>query len=177
MKYMLVESWRRIIQIIIGAEIFEFPVLNLIRTFFMRISFGIGRKPVIGARVRFTRQHKMVNGSLVIGDNVTIANNCSIDYSGKVTIENNVTLSMGTVILSHKHDPVAMAHGDHKTAIPSSIMIKKGAWIGTNALLLPGVTVGEYSVVGAGAVVTKDVEPYTLVGGNPAHFIKRIELN
>ncbi|WP_418386223.1 acyltransferase, partial [Akkermansia sp.] len=52
--------------------------------------------------------------------------------------------------------------------------IKKGAWICSRAVLCPGVTVGEGAVVGAGSVVTKDVGPHTLVGGNPAAFIKNI---
>ncbi|OAD21548.1 chloramphenicol O-acetyltransferase, partial [Candidatus Thiomargarita nelsonii] len=46
-------------------------------------------------------------------------------------------------------------------------------WIGYRALILPGITLGEGAVVGAGAVVTKEVEPYTIVGGNPAQFIKK----
>ena len=53
--------------------------------------------------------------------------------------------------------------------------IKKGAWIGARAVILPGVTVGEGAVVASGAVVTKDVAPRTIVGGNPARFIKNAE--
>ena len=49
-------------------------------------------------------------------------------------------------------------------------------WIATGAYVLPGVTIGEGSVVGAGSVVTKDVEPWTVVAGNPAKFIKKREL-
>ncbi|WP_425452463.1 acyltransferase [Companilactobacillus formosensis] len=55
------------------------------------------------------------------------------------------------------------------------IHIKEGAWIGARAVLLPGVTIGEHAIVGAGAVVTKDVEPYTVVGGNPAKLIKNLK--
>ncbi len=53
--------------------------------------------------------------------------------------------------------------------------IKKGAWIGAGAILLPGVTIGEYSLVAAGAVVTKDVLPYTMVAGVPAKVIKELK--
>ena len=52
---------------------------------------------------------------------------------------------------------------------------KDGAWIGARVILLPGVTVGEGVVVASGAVVTKDVSPRTIVGGNPAKFIKNVE--
>ena len=55
------------------------------------------------------------------------------------------------------------------------IVIKKGAWIGTRAMIMPGVTVGEGAVVAGGAVVTKDVLPHTIVGGVPAKVIKNIE--
>lgn len=55
------------------------------------------------------------------------------------------------------------------------IILKKNAWIAAKATILPGVTVGEGAVVAAAAVVTKDVEPYTIVGGNPAKLIKRIK--
>ncbi|MDD2305486.1 MAG: DapH/DapD/GlmU-related protein [Prolixibacteraceae bacterium] len=54
-------------------------------------------------------------------------------------------------------------------------IINEGAWIGSKAIILPGVEIGAYAVVGAGAVVTKNVEPYTLVGGNPAKFIKILD--
>ncbi len=62
-----------------------------------------------------------------------------------------------------------------KRHIESFVLIKRGAWIGAAAIVLPGVTIGEYSIVGAGSVVTKDVEPYTVVAGNPAKVIRRIE--
>jgi acetyltransferase-like isoleucine patch superfamily enzyme len=55
------------------------------------------------------------------------------------------------------------------------VYIKKGAWIGAGAILLPGVTIGEYSLVAAGAVVTKDVLPYTMVAGVPAKVIKELK--
>ncbi len=59
--------------------------------------------------------------------------------------------------------------------IKSFIVIKKRAWIGAGAIILPGVTVGEYSVIGAGSIVTKDVEPYTLVAENSAVCIKNLK--
>ena len=55
-------------------------------------------------------------------------------------------------------------------------MIKRGAWIGAGAIILPNVTIGERAVVGAGAVVTKDVPPYTVVAGVPAKEIKKLYL-
>lgn len=57
------------------------------------------------------------------------------------------------------------------------VIIRTGSWIGANAILLPGVEIGENSVVAAGSVVTKNVSPYTVVGGNPAKTIKRLRPN
>ena len=60
----------------------------------------------------------------------------------------------------------------HERLVTAPITICDGVWIGARAIILPGVTIGEGAVVAAGAVVTKDVEPFTVVGGNPAKFIK-----
>jgi len=54
------------------------------------------------------------------------------------------------------------------------VVIKRGAWIGAGAIILPNVTIGERAVVGAGAVVTRDVPPYTVVAGVPAREIKKL---
>ncbi|GAB2912872.1 hypothetical protein GCM10027278_37000 [Paralcaligenes ginsengisoli] len=57
----------------------------------------------------------------------------------------------------------------------SGVTVRRGASIGANATILPGITIGEYAMVGAGSVVTKDVEAYTIVVGNPAKVIRRLE--
>jgi len=57
------------------------------------------------------------------------------------------------------------------------IKICDDAWIGAKCIILPGVTIGEAAIIGAGSVVTKNVDPYTLVAGNPAKFIKKIEVS
>ena len=67
------------------------------------------------------------------------------------------------------------ASQDRKTTYPAPIVLGKNVWIGSNATILQGVTIGDNAVVGAGTVVTKDVEANTVVGGVPAHFIKVIE--
>jgi acetyltransferase-like isoleucine patch superfamily enzyme len=64
----------------------------------------------------------------------------------------------------------------HFDLITRPITVEDNVWIATGAMILPGVTIGEGAVVAAGAVVTKDVEPWTVVGGNPARFIKKREL-
>ncbi len=74
-------------------------------------------------------------------------------------------------LLTANHD-----FADHWVLLCGKIHIKRNAWIGARAVILPGVTVGENAVVAAGAVVTKDVQANTVVGGNPARVIRRLEV-
>ena len=64
---------------------------------------------------------------------------------------------------------------ERQTTYPAPIVLGRNVWVGSNATILPGMTIGDNAVVGAGAVVTKDVEANTIVGGVPAKLIKRIE--
>jgi len=83
-----------------------------------------------------------------------------------ITIEDAVTLSSRVVIATH----------DSWRNVVAPVHIGRAAFIGIGAILLPGVTVGERAVVAAGAVVTKDVEAGTIVGGSPARLIRRVEV-
>jgi acetyltransferase-like isoleucine patch superfamily enzyme len=103
---------------------------------------------------------------LVVGDYVLIRDNCSI--GSNVTIEDYCTLSTEVMLITAGHDPVDMSYK------AGPIVLKKFAWIGARAIVLPGVTIGEHAVVAAGAVVTKDVPPMCLVAGVPAKVIKKI---
>jgi maltose O-acetyltransferase len=117
----------------------------------------------------------IINGkkeNLTIGNCSTIGR-VEIALHDKVTIGNFVCINDGVVILSASHD-VLDPMWKHKKA---PIFIGDYAWIATNSIILPGVRIGKEAVVGAGAVVTKDVKDYTIVIGNPAKEItkKRIE--
>ena len=105
-----------------------------------------------------------------IGRNVFIMNNCLMMSRGGITIEDGAMIAANAQLISNNHD----LH-DRQLLICKPIHIGKNAWIGAGATILPGVTVGENAVVAAGAVVTKDVAPNTIVGGNPAKFIKNVE--
>lgn len=105
------------------------------------------------------------------------ADEITVEYSGRVIIEEDVTISQGAKIYSHRHDLYKLSHREDDNAIPVETKICKGAWIGAMSIILPGVTVGEYAVVGAGSVVTHNVEPYTIVAGNPARFIRNITMH
>jgi acetyltransferase-like isoleucine patch superfamily enzyme len=107
-----------------------------------------------------------------IGKNVYINHLCSFLDMGTITIGDNVLIGPKVNILSEEHpvDPV-----ERKSLMVRPVVIKSGSWIGAGATILPGVTVGENSVVAAGAVVNKDVPDNTIVGGIPAKVIKNIK--
>ncbi len=106
-----------------------------------------------------------------IGKNVFINHNCSFLDIGGITIEDEVQIGPRVNLTSENHplDP-----RDRQTLIPKPVVIKRNAWIGAGATILPGVTVGENAVVAAGAVVSRDVPPNTVVAGIPAKVVKII---
>jgi len=107
-----------------------------------------------------------------IGKNVYINHLCTMLDMGTITIGDNVLIGPKVNILSEEH-PVNPA--ERKSLMVKPVVIKNGAWIGAGATILPGVTVGENSIVAAGAIVNKDVPDNTIVGGIPAKVIKNIE--
>jgi acetyltransferase-like isoleucine patch superfamily enzyme len=107
-----------------------------------------------------------------IGKNVFINFDCVFLDFGGITIQDGVFLAPKVSLLTEGH-PLAPAHRHALTVAP--IRLKKNAWVGANATILQGVTVGENAVVAAGAVVTKDVPDNTVAGGIPAKVLKSLE--
>src|SRR4051812_1018768 len=106
-----------------------------------------------------------------IGKNVFINFDCVFLDLGGITIEDNVLIAPKVSLLSEGHP---IPPHERQSLIPGHIHIKKNAWIGAGATILPGVTIGENAVIAAGAVVSKDVPANTIVGGVPAKIIKSI---
>lgn len=106
-----------------------------------------------------------------IGKNVFINFDCTFLDLGGITIEDNVLIAPKVSLLSEGH-PISPA--DRQSLVPGHVHIKKNAWIGANATILPGVTIGENSIVASGAVVSKNVPDNTVVGGVPARVIKQL---
>ena len=106
-----------------------------------------------------------------IGKNVFINHASSFLDLGGITIEDEVLIGPKVNLITENH-PVNPSQ--RKSLILNSILIKKNAWIGAGATILPGVTVGENSIIAAGALVTKDVPDNTIVGGVPAKIINSI---
>jgi acetyltransferase-like isoleucine patch superfamily enzyme len=107
-----------------------------------------------------------------IGKNVFINHACSFLDMGGITIEDHVLIGPKANLITENH-PLAPA--DRRALITKPILVKRNAWIGAAATILPGVTIGENAVVAAGAVVTTDVPANTIVAGVPARVIKSID--
>ena len=107
-------------------------------------------------------QNVVVSPQVVLGNNVKVQNNVSV-YTG-VTCEDDVFLGPSAVFTNVINPRSAIARKDQYRPT----LVKRGASIGANATIVCGHTIGQYALIGAGAVVTKDVKPYALVVGNPA---------
>ena len=106
-----------------------------------------------------------------VGNNVFINAGCTIQDQGGVYIEDNVLIGHHAMIATLNHDPDPAKRDDLH---PAPVRICKGAWLGSNVTVLPGVTIGAGAIIAAGAVVTKDVPESTIVGGVPAKIIRQI---
>ncbi len=111
-----------------------------------------------------------------IGNNVIIGSDNFINGKGGLVIEDNVLFGPDVKIITESHsysDITKPIRAQKKTYKP--IVIRNGAWLCANCVILPGVTIGKNSVVAAGAIVNKDVPDYAIVGGVPAKVIKYIK--
>lgn len=110
--------------------------------------------------------------NLELGSFVAIDDAVNLYSPAKITIGTKVAISREAFICTASHDITK----PNRPLVSAPITICDGVWIGARAIVLPGVTIGEGAIVAAGAVVTKNVEPWAVVGGNPAKFIKWREL-
>ena len=112
-------------------------------------------------------------GDVIIGDYTRIGLHNTI--IGPVTIGSHVNLAQGITVTALNHNfNISDKRIDEQGVSTSPVTIGDDIWIGANAVILPGVTIGNHSVVAAGAVVTKDVPPHSLVAGVPAKIIRQI---
>ena len=112
--------------------------------------------------------HTLIENDVIVGNNVTIKSGVFL-WDG-ITIEDDVFIGPNATFTNDKK-PKSKNYPDDFL----STLIEKGASIGANATILPGLKIGQYSLVGAGAVVTKDVAEFSIVAGNPAKVIGQVQ--
>ena len=140
------------------------------------ITIGNGFSSMKGLRMECIKQANSYP-ELTIGNHVTFNSRVHIGVINKVVIGDNVLLGSNVLITDHSHgntDKKSLALPPRARQLHSKgpVIIHKNVWIGENACILPGVTIGEGAVVGAGAVVTHDVPPGAVAAGSPAKIIK-----
>ncbi|MFZ3183196.1 MAG: acyltransferase [Pseudomonas sp.] len=168
MKYFLVVLVETISLLVFSLP--RFRLLNLLKSFYLRLFM----RAEIGRRVIYYPGIWIFTGrNLVVGDDVDFATGVLVTTDGGVYIGKRVLIGYRTQVLSSNHAvPVKPARIFSAGHIKAPVRIEDDVWIGANCTILPGVTVGEGSIVAAGSVVTRDVPPFTYVGGVPAKVIK-----
>lgn len=141
----------------------------------------VGKNSYIGANAEITTWPDPANPDrapqIVIGDGCVLQREVHLTAINSIRIGNFVNMGRRVTITDNSHGNMTMA--DRRKIQRERPLVSKGpvviadrVWIGQNAVILPGVTIGEGAVIAASAVVTKDVPPYCVVGGNPARIIK-----
>jgi acetyltransferase-like isoleucine patch superfamily enzyme len=150
-KFYLATSW-----------VANFPSFRVRHWFYRRIMhYSIGMDSSIHMGVFVTGYN------IHIGNNVVVNRRVYLDGRIGIRIHNNVSISPEAYIVSLEHDPNDPAF----TTRGAEVVIEDDVWIGARAMIMPGVRIGKGAVVAAGGLVTKDVEPYQIVAGVPAHPI------
>lgn len=131
----------------------RFPYSKIRIWAFRKLGNACGENVYFPSDIKLTQVFVRNRGKLILGDRVSIG-------PGVIFVLNSGANASFSRMKVHEKDPV--------------IVIEQDAWVGAGAIVLPGITIGEGAVIGAGSVVTKNVEPHTVVVGNPAHVIKTI---
>lgn len=144
----------------------KMPIESVRKTYYRRImGLSIGNDTHLSMRIFLAGYHNRCQ--VTIGNNCVINRDIYLDGRAGVHIGDNVNVSFQACLLSLHHD-----HNDPGfSAIGAPVIVQDHAWIGARAIILPGVTIGEGAVVAAGAVVTRSVPDYAVVGGVPARVI------
>lgn len=142
----------------------KLPSRHIRRWFYQMLGAKIGKNSFPGRRVEI-----LLPKGLELGDGVAVGWFTELDARGGICIGNNTNISSHVKLITGSHD----INDSMFTADFLPIHIGHHCWIGTGAIILQGVKIGDGAVVAAGAVVSKDVEPWTVVGGIPAKKIRK----
>lgn len=155
---------------------FALMFFSPLRVVWLRL-FGakIGKNTLV-ERIRLVNLYRTGIGGLTIGNNCFLGDGVVLDLAERITLEDDVTLSFDAMVLTHtnvgyRHHPLQR----HLQTVAKSVTCKRGCFIGARSVVLPGLTIGAESAVAAGAVVTREVAPKTLVGGVPAKSIRKFK--
>jgi maltose O-acetyltransferase len=161
-------AWRRDVwadlRLRLLAEVGRVPSHRVRNLWYRRSGMTLPETSSIHWRAEFYAPER-----IVVGEHVIIGDSAFLDGRSGLSIGDNVNLGSHVSIYTREHDVNSPTFAE--TGAP--VVIGDRAWVSSHSIVLPGVTIGEGAVVAAGAVVTKDVEPYTIVGGNPAKLIGR----
>lgn len=141
------------------------------------IDFGKNLTTGKNCRIEAYNFNKRKGNLIVFGENIQLNDMVHITAGKKIIIEDNVLMASKIFISDHNHgsfdgyDDLGINYLDKKL-VCKDVRIKKNVWIGENCSILPGVTIGEYSVIGAGSVVTKSIPSYSIAVGSPASVVK-----
>ena len=149
------------------------PLFRVMLLQLVGVSIGVD---TVVMNVSFTNLYHYGFKKLTIGRRCFLGDEVMLDMRGRIYLEDDVTVSNRTIILTHMN----VGYLDHprQKYYPTKetwVVFKKGCYIGAGAIILPGVTIGKMAIVGAGAVVTKDVPSRTVVVGVPAKTIKKFD--
>ena len=116
-----------------------------------------------------------LHSKLTIGNNVRCTSRCRITCAGRTTIGNNVLIAPDVFITDHNHgmNPEMPGGYSPQPIIIKDVNVEDGVWLGQRVCVMPGVTVGAHSIIGANSVVTHDIPPYSIAVGAPARVVKQ----
>lgn len=153
-----------------NAVVARIPSYTLRHLWYRRVlgmDVGDGASILMGVHVYVRGRSRRDRPDIAIGAHSVVNRDCSLDGRGGLRIGANVSISPGVWILTAAHDP----NDPGFRYVESPTFIGDYVWLGSRCLVLPGVTIGTGAVVAAGAVVSRDVQPFAVVGGVPARTI------
>ena len=159
----------------VNSLLASYIVPSRMRVFFLRM-LGVKFMKKDGRRENYLWEKSVIfSNKLELGYNANINRFCLIDNRhAKVTIGEDSALSYNVTILTSGHEK-GTALRRYGSFRPEEVSIGNGVWIGANATILPGVTIGDGCIIAAGAVVTSDCSPNCMYGGVPARLIRELE--
>lgn len=166
-SYRVAQLRRKFPRALIGDEVVVYGVNNIILSDGASIETGVILHGGGGGWCDY-------RGKIQVGERTYIGPHCILFGAGGIELGSNCLVSPGVIITSHQHTFARIEVSIRQQPIQfSRVVIEDDVWIGSNVVILPGVTIGRGAVIGAGAVVTEDIPPHCVAVGVPAKVIKK----